>query len=375
MPFYLRKSVSVGPFRFNLSSQGVGVSAGIKGLRIGAGPRGNYIQMGRGGLYYRASLGAQQKKVRQESHSEQVAPPLAVSSSLTEIEVGDILQMVPAKAEDILSQINDRMAAWSFWPYPIMLGLIGAYYIHTSDYDPIYLYIVASLAAVLTCIAMYADMVRKTVVLMYDLGSDVENAFSKLSEAFEEVGDCQKMWNVDAAGSTSDWKRNAGASRLLARTNARFSFGVPAVIKTNVSVPCIMGGKQNIYFFPDIILITDKGRVGAVTYKELEVGWGSTIFIETEGVPRDSEVVGQTWRYVNKKGGPDKRFNNNRQIPEVRYQIMTLSSVKGLQKMLHLSKVVDRYAFDDALRSVTQLVTSLSNVAVSSRRSVKIKPI
>ena len=56
MGFYLRKSISVGPLRFNLSKSGVGVSAGIKGLRFGVGPRGNYVHMGRGGLYYRATL-------------------------------------------------------------------------------------------------------------------------------------------------------------------------------------------------------------------------------------------------------------------------------------------------------------------------------
>lgn len=56
MGFYLRKSISVGPLRFNLSKSGIGVSAGVKGLRFGVGPRGNYIHMGRGGLYYRATL-------------------------------------------------------------------------------------------------------------------------------------------------------------------------------------------------------------------------------------------------------------------------------------------------------------------------------
>jgi hypothetical protein len=42
--------------RFNLSKSGVGASIGIKGLRFGTGPRGNYIHIGAGGVYYRASL-------------------------------------------------------------------------------------------------------------------------------------------------------------------------------------------------------------------------------------------------------------------------------------------------------------------------------
>lgn len=50
------KSISVGPLRFNLSKSGIGVFAGVTGLRFGVGPRGNYVHMGRGGLYFRATL-------------------------------------------------------------------------------------------------------------------------------------------------------------------------------------------------------------------------------------------------------------------------------------------------------------------------------
>ena len=39
MGFYIRKSVRVGPLRFNLSSSGIGVSTRIPGNRIGMEPR------------------------------------------------------------------------------------------------------------------------------------------------------------------------------------------------------------------------------------------------------------------------------------------------------------------------------------------------
>lgn len=53
---FLRKSVKVGPLRFNLSKSGVSISTGMTGLRFGVGPRGNWIRMGSGGLSYRAAL-------------------------------------------------------------------------------------------------------------------------------------------------------------------------------------------------------------------------------------------------------------------------------------------------------------------------------
>jgi hypothetical protein len=46
MGFYLRKSLRVGPVRFNLSKSGVGVSVGVTEFRFGTGPRGNYVHMG-----------------------------------------------------------------------------------------------------------------------------------------------------------------------------------------------------------------------------------------------------------------------------------------------------------------------------------------
>lgn len=54
MGMYIRKSLKVGPVRINLSKSGVGISAGIKGARIGVRSDGKtYIHAGRGGLYYR----------------------------------------------------------------------------------------------------------------------------------------------------------------------------------------------------------------------------------------------------------------------------------------------------------------------------------
>ncbi len=56
MAWYLKKAFRFGPIRFNLSKSGIGVSGGIKGLRVGTGPRGTYVHAGRGGIYYRKSF-------------------------------------------------------------------------------------------------------------------------------------------------------------------------------------------------------------------------------------------------------------------------------------------------------------------------------
>lgn len=57
MGFYLRKSFRMGPVRLNLSKSGLGVSAGVRGARLGLTSTGrSYVHAGRGGLYLRKYL-------------------------------------------------------------------------------------------------------------------------------------------------------------------------------------------------------------------------------------------------------------------------------------------------------------------------------
>ncbi len=62
MGFYFRKSLNLGPIKLNFSKSGVGVSTGIKGLRIGTGPNGNYVHAGRKGLYYKKQFSILEKR-------------------------------------------------------------------------------------------------------------------------------------------------------------------------------------------------------------------------------------------------------------------------------------------------------------------------
>lgn len=76
---------------------------------------------------------------------------------------------------------------------------------------------------------------------------------------------------------------------------------------------------QTLHFFPDRLPVYDQGGVGAVAYRDLRLEPSQTNFIEDGGVPPDAVVVDYTWRYVNRKSGPDRRFNNNPRLPICQY--------------------------------------------------------
>jgi len=68
-------------------------------------------------------------------------------------------------------------------------------------------------------------------------------------------------------------------------------------------------------------------------------------FIEDDRVPKDARIVDTTWRYVNKRGGPDKRFKNNKELPVVLYDELQLSSSSGLLEHFQISMtgVADKF--------------------------------
>lgn len=360
MGFYIRKSISAGPFRFNLSGSGMGMSIGVKGFRVGTSPRGNYIHMGRGGLYYRASLGGGHKTTNHNRtvNSSPTHIPTEYSEQMSPIETGDIVEMTPSNGSDVLQQINEKLALHRLWPWTLAIGVV------VSMSVPAIAPFLLIFTAVLTAVAAWWDQSRKVVVIMYDLADEVTAKFQSFSDELEKIGLADRIWNIDTAGRTDDWKRNAGAGRILTRKRAHVAQGVPGVIKTNISVPSIIGGKQSLYFLPDIVLIVEGKRAGALAYEQLDVLWNTTVFIEEEGVPSDGQVVGHTWKFVNKNGGPDRRFKDNRQLPKLLYQQMGLQGAGGLQKILHISKVSERAGFDAALNAMRHLVQNLKAAAL-----------
>jgi len=356
MGFYLRKSVSVGPFRFNLSKSGIGVSTGIRGFRVGTGPRGNYVQMGYGGVYFRQTIPSPQTR--------RIPPPIipqeSTSIDLKEIESGDVSQMVDSSSAALLEEINSKSKKLLIWPW--VLGLsIGISALLVAASAPIWadcLLIPVFVAALV--FAVHADKLRKTVVLFYQLEPHIEEAYQNVHNAFGLLRGCSRIWHIDAAGNLRtayDQKVNAGASTLIKRKGVNPSTGSPPYFKSNVSIPLLPTGRRRLYFLPDRILVWDGRGVGAVSFDQLEIRSSESRFIEANGVPSDSRIVDKTWRYVNKKGGPDRRFNNNRELPVVLYEEILLTSSSGLQELFQTSKT----GLGAQLKSaVNQMATAIS---------------
>jgi Protein of unknown function (DUF4236) len=115
--FYIRKGFNFGPLRLNLSRSGLSASFGVRGARIGVGPQGSYIHLGRGGLYYRQSLG-NPGPVRRPAR-----PTAADVETLPEIDSGDVGQMADASSATLLAELNRVHRRRDLFPPLIVLML------------------------------------------------------------------------------------------------------------------------------------------------------------------------------------------------------------------------------------------------------------
>ncbi len=362
MSFYFRKSVSAGPFRFNFSKSGVGLSVGVKGLRIGTGPRGHYVHAGRGGLYYRASLGRVGGKIKTPQFTPQIKDNYADDVVMEAIDSGDIMAMTSESHQQLLDELNANAARQKLSIIlSIVFGLfgffIGANVSSSMAFWLIFLFIPG------LYLGKWFDSYRRTSVLFYDIDDNVDVAYQKLVQSFNGLLNCGGKWHIEEKGDITNYygmKINAGASSLVRKSPTMLGFSVPAVIKSNVNPPSIMVGRQKLYFFPDVILVEDKNKFGAVPYKELMISVFDSNFIEENSVPSDAVIVRYTWRFVNKNGGPDRRFSNNRQIPVCRYEGMRLTSKNGLNELLEFSKIGVGNHFKSSICYVADCIGSQS---------------
>ena len=348
MSFYLRKSVRVGPVRFNLSKSGVGVSAGVRGLRFGSGPKGNYVHMGAHGLYYRATLPPASSPI---SPSQPSAVPTAVPDQLTEIESGGVSAMQDSSSADLLAELDQKRKKARWFPLVAFVGVVVSLAVLGNDGRPA----ISGLTVLGAMVAAWAsrsrDALAKTTVLLYDLEPDAEAAYQRFHDAIDEIAACGGTWHIEAQGDVGDRKRHAGASSVVRRKPAKLTKGEPPFVKTNLSLPSIPVGRQTLWFLPDRLLVFEPSGVGAVTYGQLNVERRQTRFIEDGAVPSDAEVVGQTWKYVNKKGGPDKRFKDNRELPIALYEDIHLTSATGLNELIQVSKNGAGASFEAAVKA------------------------
>lgn len=380
MGFTVRTSIRTGPFRFNLSRAGVGVSVGVRGLRIGSGPRGHYVHMGRGALQYRVTVSPGASPTPRPRPGAPPRPMPSTPSAMDRIESASVVAMTDESAAGLLEQVRAAQARSPMAPLVGIGGFILLVLLMATGMPAGLAFVLAVPVTALAAAWVHVrDVAAREVVLFYDLEPDARAAYEALHTAFARLARAHAAWSVEARMDTEDQKRNAGASQLVERRPVQMGMMAPRVIRTNIDVPAIPCGAETLHFFPDRLLVSSAQGIGAIPYDQLRMDVDSHPFIEEGRVPSDAEQIGTTWKYVNRNGSPDRRFNDNRQLPVLRYEQVTFTSRTGLREVLQLSATGGGSPFRSAVERLGALSRALADApppsaAVASPASAPIAP-
>lgn len=324
------KSVRIGAVRFNFSGSGIGMSMGIPGFRIGTGPRGACISGGIGGFRYRRSLSAVPSRISARFSDSQGFPTLAKSDvtptivSTQEHDTLSVLELTDSDCDGLLQSMNEPRRKTSLWPF-----VAGALFIlHVAltsammTWSGTVHFGLASVMAAVVGWVYWRDKMRKVTVLFFEPDAATADHFEALSRALSSAASMRKLKAVVSTSRYVVRKYSAGASEVVKFTQTLLSLGQGLGVVANINVPVMRTGRT--------ILAFQGNFVDAVTYGSLSAAEEFTRFIEHESVPGDAKVIDRTWQYVNRDGGPDRRFKNNRLLPISAYTQLNLTTQSGL---------------------------------------------
>lgn len=242
------------------------------------------------------------------------------------------MELDNSSSDALLQSMNEQRAKRPLWPFVALgLGLVFAFILSISTSWPAE----ARLAILLACIVLtvwtrWRDKMRRLTVLFFEPDARNATLFDSLASALRTAASAHKIRSVASTSQYADTKYSAGASKGLQFSNAMLSLGQAPGIVANVEVPILKSGRTTLAFYPDRVLAFQGKSVAGIEYRNLTAQSHAVKYVESETVPADALVVDKTWAYVNKKGGPDRRFKDNPELPVCLYNQFNLSTTEGL---------------------------------------------
>lgn len=152
----------------------------------------------------------------------------------------------------------------------------------------------------------------------------------KITPILKIIKSSKKIWRQLTTSEVIDRKYSSGASEFTKLENCSVSKYAPFPFKTKLEITTIKSSKEIVVFLPNKLLIIKGKNIGIIDYFDTFVDVKKIEFIEKNKVPKDSKIIGKTWKYRNKNGTRDRRFKNNVEYPICIYGKLELKSEFGL---------------------------------------------
>jgi hypothetical protein len=375
--FRFRRSIGLFPgVRLNLSKSGASVSLGVRGARHTLGLKGSRTTVGLPGTGLswteykphqpkRTEVPASNDSFRLDVGTNQFSRFEADEKAIDSAPINAIAAHSTSDLAPILDQLNKRWRFSRLTTYGIVVAVGFGLYSQNQEW----LFIAFGLLVAGLPLTSLADRYRRTIGVKYNLISDTKAGFNTFLSAFDKLRSSQRIWHIPTEQRTLDWKRNAGASKLVKRRLIGPRWRNPVCVRANIKFPTLDVGAQRIQFGPDAVIVSSQNSVAVLSYRDVVIDCSPSRFIEDDSVPTDSEVVDHTWQYPNKRGGPDRRFQGNRQLSICLYGEIEFQSAGGLYERIQCSNVQAAIRFAAAVNGMRELMQQDTISAVKKNSS------
>ncbi len=358
MGWRYRKSINVGlGFRINISKSGIGYSWGGPGYRktwkADGGTRTTYSLPGTGISYV------------EETRSPRIRTgqlPRANSMERYNLEHSQTYSVVNGKIDALSTPENKlfiekiksiRLKNFFTWLLGLSLVFIWSCFVNIVP-ENIWTPILFSLLCLTIGFVIFINS-RRFVLVEYNIDDDIAPIINGRNNALSYLRNCSKLWNIEQYEQVAYSRVNAGAGTNLKRGRVYFPYAkAPHYLKiiNDLKVYQLSIGATRYIFLPDKILVVGFFQVGALRYHDISISLEYTQFVETEIAPKDATFLYNTWKYVNNNGTPDRRFNNNKQIPVYAYEKIYFKSATGLNLHLMVSSISKAETFKEKWDSI-----------------------
>ena len=198
------------------------------------------------------------------------------------------------------------------------------------------------------------EQLRLTVIAAeIEIDQGQAEPFFRMRDDFAALCECAAIWDVKSQRATDRFHERTIADQAVERQKVNFHLNMCDLIQWDSKIPHLVNANGgDIYLYPGFILYrATRSAFSVIDYHDLREDVSSVRFNETEGVPSDSQIIGQTWFKANKDGSRDRRFANNYPVPIAGYARWVLKTPTGLWEEYQFSNPDRLLRFVASLRA------------------------
>lgn len=343
MGLRFRRSIRLGcGIRINISSSGIGYSIGSRGFRTTVSPRGrvtNTISIPGTGLSYSTSHSRGAGNRSRPSQTVQSHEQIGLGATVSTVSA-DVENFQSAEYGELLKRLKIAYYAQAFaLAFAIFSPFIIFRIVEHFSFPPFCAWVFIGIAVAITI----AVLLLAVVDMDYELDAETKANFENYCAAWGIVNTSRGKWQKITSTVVTDKKYHSGANNVVDLKPLTITHRLPMFMRTNVNAYCINMHSEKLIVLPDKLIIIRNGRIGAINYDDINISYTKQNIIGGT-ICSDSEVVGHTWKYVNRNGAPDKRFSDNKRLNICSCGEIVMTSDSGLRVIIVLSnnKIIDQ---------------------------------